>query len=718
MENKHLIIAGALAVVIVLVSVLLLGGESQTPVDGKVLKEKFDAAVEKVAQMKKNGCEVSEAQRLLQETRNAYVQGDLSSATAILAQTEETIRNVDCPGAPPIQPPANKTNQTWNGTLKTNSDSIPKYSKFEISLKSPKTYSNPFDPEVVAAEAHFTTPSGKDDIAYGFWYQEYEVKKETVQKNGKSGVKEVYSPVGEPFWMFRYAPAELGKYMYYITIEEGSAASLRYPQSGKMEFNAVESSSTGYIKVSEKSPQYFAFENGGTFFGIGRGPHDVFASLAKNIETHKSYGMNMIQCEFEAPFGMEHEKLGEYDLEMAYQGDLAVERAEELGVYLQMVLTHFSNWVDTYTLPPEAGLQEFEEGLFQMWRDSPYNKKNGGVIEYPGQYFTDENAKRYAKNRMRYYIARWGYSTHAMSWQFWGELDNVWNLASEEGRKHITPQGMTGWLSEMGAYIKSLDTRHLVTANINQDYDPSDSGTKWKEDMWHMETIDYITSHDYSLYNEMELPDEIGYYYDFGKPIVVQEYPCNNNMEVCQHNLVWRLSLNGLAATPMKFSYDDGHDEYTVFADFIRGLDTAEYETGLADAEDLTPEEEIQPLVVPFDKKGTTATFREGGYISPVKVYGISNKKQAYLWVHDITHNSVETSDDGRLAEVAKYSSKTIQNAKFRLSGMENGAYSIEFFDTWEGKVVSSSQLDADGGSLTIEVPAFKKDIAVRITKK
>ncbi len=679
------------------------------PLSEKELKQKFDLAVEKAAQMKGKNCEISEAERLLRETRNAFVQGDLSSATAILMQAEEAIRNANCPGVPPVQPPANQTNQTWNGSIKTNSNSIAKYSKFEISLKSPKQYSNPFDSEIVTAEAHFTSPSGKEETAIGFWYQDYSKEEKLEQtRRGDAVRRQVYTLLGEPVWMFRYAPVETGEYNYYITINEGgSASTYRHPQSGSLKFSATSSNSKGYIEVSKKDFSYFSYSNGETFLPVGHGP-EMDSEKLQSMAEHK---MNIVQAEFTSGFkdGLAGEKLGQYGLENAFVFDGLLEQAEDSGIYAQMVLVGWPEFADN---------KEAMEGNAQ-WDANPYNKKNGGMLDYPTQFFSNEQAKKYFKGRVRYMAARWGYSEAVFCWQLWGEFDMLSFASTEQAKEYYFEEDILAWHNEMGEYLQSIDKRHMVsTAEANGPY----------EALWQLPSMDYMTIHDYNHPIDWNLLQKLQLYQELGiaKPILIQEYgpePLLGNQNLndeanraAYHNPLWQTTLMKASGAPMKWTWYgdereatmDMDEDYKILSEFFAGSDFANKGIEALAPIDLTPKQNIAPITTQ-KKDGSTRTLREGGTISPVKVYSIGNQNSAYAWVHDLRYNEYEVNSG--------YQATTMQNVKFKLSGMDSGAYSVEFWNTYTGEKTTSSA-NAVSGSLEISVPSFSKDIAVKAVKQ
>jgi hypothetical protein len=52
------------------------------------------------------------------------------------------------------------------------------------------------------------------------------------------------------------------------------------------------------------------------------------------------------------------------------------------------------------------------------------------------------------------------------------------------------------------------------------------------------------------------------------------------------------------------------------------------------------------------------------------------------------------------------------------LTGVDDGAWSVQWWNTAEGKRVTDAQAVASDGRLRLEPPAFQADIAARLSKK
>jgi hypothetical protein len=59
-----------------------------------------------------------------------------------------------------------------------------------------------------------------------------------------------------------------------------------------------------------------------------------------------------------------------------------------------------------------------------------------------------------------------------------------------------------------------------------------------------------------------------------------------------------------------------------------------------------------------------------------------------------------------------------IKNASFSVQNTENGTYDMEWWDTFEGKVISRNKVTVKNGIMKLNMPSFTKDIAGKATKR
>jgi hypothetical protein len=61
---------------------------------------------------------------------------------------------------------------------------------------------------------------------------------------------------------------------------------------------------------------------------------------------------------------------------------------------------------------------------------------------------------------------------------------------------------------------------------------------------------------------------------------------------------------------------------------------------------------------------------------------------------------------------------QTRSGARITISGLQDGSYLVRPFDTWEGNPLAETTAQAAGGELTIALPAFRNDIALKLVRK
>jgi hypothetical protein len=147
------------------------------------------------------------------------------------------------------------------------------------------------------------------------------------------------------------------------------------------------------------------------------------------------------------------------------------------------------------------------------WKNSPYNEVNGGPAKTPSDFFSMTAAKSKYKNKLRYVIARWGYSTNIAAIEFFNEVDNA--VFNKQDSILIPHQYVTQWHDDMSRYLKDIDPyQHLVTTSISH------------RDIAGMNALAYLDVNQKHIYKHTEkipaiYPDYIAAYH---KPYIVGEF--------------------------------------------------------------------------------------------------------------------------------------------------------------------------------------------------
>jgi len=559
--------------------------------------------------------------------------------------------------------------------VSASSTKIGRFERLELTVRLAADYANPFNPEEVDLRAQVADPEGHVRSVNGFVYQDFE---RTLEDG-----REVLSAKGERLWKIRYAPMRLGLHRYHVEVR--TPGGLAAGPGGT--FQCVPSKSPGFIGVSQRNPRYFAFSTGRPYFPIG---HNVcwadsqlktydyeqyFRAMAGNEENFTRIWMCSWSLELEG------KKLDDYRLDNAWRLDHIFEFARLYGIYVKLC---FDNFYD-----------------FTQKRHSPYWKANGGMCSVNRDFFVHEQARLHYRRRLRYITARWGYSTQLMAWEFWNEMDYA---PSKQGKVLSQKEPyMLEWTSEMASEIRRLDPfGHSVTNTLA-------AYTDWPE-FWILPATDFVQLHLYihegweptpKQYDTAALVlDQARDFQQYQKPFLIAEFGFQphagrNRRNVLDrngihlHNALWASCLSGAAGAPMLWWWDnyvEPHDlyyHYRALGRFLKGVDWL---------------------------GKTWVPLRDGGH-DHLRMVGLRTHTEALLWFQDSRntwHRLLEKKEKPQL----------LQRFSVRVPGIRPGQYRLEWFDTYNGGIITVAQATADEGGLTVELSHLVRapDVACRVT--
>ena len=52
------------------------------------------------------------------------------------------------------------------------------------------------------------------------------------------------------------------------------------------------------------------------------------------------------------------------------------------------------------------------------------------------------------------------------------------------------------------------------------------------------------------------------------------------------------------------------------------------------------------------------------------------------------------------------------------IGDLDDGTFDVEIWDTNEGKIISTAELKSDGDAITVPLPEFSRDIALKFNKR
>ncbi|MBA3974607.1 MAG: hypothetical protein C0504_10370 [Candidatus Solibacter sp.] len=566
------------------------------------------------------------------------------------------------------------------------------YERVEIEMAAPSLPSNPFDPNVAAVDADVVMPSGRRITAPGFWYQGYTRAVENPEAVGVNRVEKL-TPAGKAAWRVRFSSPEAGRHRVTVRWRIDG----RQGQTAPVTVEIGPGTRPGFIGVSPRNQWYLEHESGRPFFAIGEnlcmyekreGTYYFDRTLGKLAANGGNY-VRLWQ-EYYVPqdtsivagagdghftgFPLETQAtgLGRYDLASAWRLDHVAAECERLDVYYQLAF-EMTVWWQTRQK--------------HRWPRNPYNAANGGPCVKPEDYFTNPKARELVKRRLRYSVARWGWSMHLAAWELWNEVDN---------NENFDPAANEAWHKEMAGYLQSIDPwRHLIT-------------TSWRDArMFALPEIGIVQAHSYwgSEYDAATytMQDTDHLMRPYGKPFFFGEQGVENPAEAVKldpegrhfHDTIWASALSGAAGTGLYWwwhNYVESlnlYPHYKPLAEFLKGEDLA------------------------ARKWARVGTSRPNLPVT-LDVYGLAAPDRMLVWIKDPL--------SFRIAGGKAVKGPGQDAASVNVTGLADGEYAIEWWDTMRGEVVRRDQARVKrsnhfGYGLELKPPPFWGDIAARVVR-
>ena len=351
-------------------------------------------------------------------------------------------------------------------------NSVDVFDLFEISFQLGK-YDNPYDPEVIDVFAEFTAPDGKTFKVNGFYFEGYAFQ----QKNGY----EVASASRNNGWRVRFTPNQEGKWSFSLhAIDRKGKTTLstidKYPttfecRSVDIALGFIRKANTRYLKREVMQNGKSKYQ---TFFPIG--PNVAWYDYKGSSTYPKGiYDYNYYIDEMAGSANFMRIWLTRYQYLSLYGPEFTQMNGKKATVYFDSTLNQKDaaelDHIIAYAAKNGITVMPciFTYGDFgnmhqssSRWENNPYNTVLG--LKSPTLFFTDKEAKRIARNLIRYIVARWGYATNIVCWELWNEVNNIPTDDLPEASFH---DNIVKWHGEMSDYVRSIDPfDHLVSTSL------------------------------------------------------------------------------------------------------------------------------------------------------------------------------------------------------------------------------------------------------------
>ncbi len=620
---------------------------------------------------------------------------------------------------------------------------VPRYKKLEFDFLLNRVFRNPYDPEQIDVSIVVTDPRGETRTHPGFFNEPWALVTEL-------GVERVVLR-GEPSWKVRIAPSLIGTHQWAIIAKAGRETSR---VSG--EFDVIKSANRGYIRTSKSDPKWLEHGDGTFFYPIGhnlRSPNDTRAGLsmadakiagqtaaragtgayAKWFKQLHANGGNFARVWMSTWWlGLEwnQETPGYHGIEYYNQGnasrlDRILDLAEQEGVYLCLATINHG------TLSSHVDSQ---------WALNPLNKETqpGGYLRYATEFVSSRRAQKWHRNKMRYTVARWGYSTSIAWWSVMTEAEWVepyfrsvrWVNEKTVPRKTWVPrpyrtsvhkQGFVDWMSDMGGYLKGFDMHpHMASVHFSHVHHGLEVWAKPHADVVHNNA--YTNSKrdfDKRLFPAgspsgiVDIVRAYGRFYDRyarNKPLFVGEWGGSPHRNARSHLVsefhtgMWGMLVSRMSGVTGFWWWTllDSADLYGAYAPISRFM-AGEDRRG----KNLVSQRAA--LSFPYPGRKHKAIWNRHG-----QTLAGRDELMAYLCIDAINQatNSVipRGADDWTFPKsgLGKLNAPAV---------MTNGVYKVEYWNTFTGKVIDSATVTLDHDNRTIPIISHRVDLAIKMKR-
>ena len=619
---------------------------------------------------------------------------------------------------------------------------LKRYQVTEGSFDLSREYFNPFDPDNIEINVRVRDKDNKETV-FPAYYTVAHTRK--IERDS-----ERVSPVGRPYWAYRFTPRKTGKYSLRLEIFDRSGRKTEKLISPEMELDVVESSNKGFVRVSPRDTRYFEFSNGEIFFPLGLNIHTpkdrryeqrmkddkIFDLGATSYERYfKAMNRNGLNaCEiWMASWSMGIEwtsksrnyyGLGRYNLAHAAQLDAVLKSARKNNIYIHLTL-------DNHGKLSSHCDQEWQHSPF--FKGQPYAVADGACINSTTEFFSNPEAVKFNRDRNRYIAARWGAYPNIFGVELWSEVDLVTNHAV------IYDNGVSGkWHNDTAKYFKKWSQgRQPVTTHTCGTF----KNTLKIEKLFRLPEIDFIVSDAYKRRIPMVdyLKEHIRQLKDLPqKPRLITEFGLVSDKEVPLmradlHGALWGSLFFGFAGAPFnwwhEFIHTRGHyHHFKGLSKYLKGYDprgkrfiAAEHPVSTQKERDATKDLmsyyvfgadkkpwEIADFVREYDKSLLLRVDKER-----IRAISFGDGKEEFVWVFKNKYMQLYPSDE----EIEKLEPFYDVQVNFRKK-LEKGTYRIDFYDTISGDIVKSTELKMAGRGNIITLPPFKIGMALKIVKK
>ncbi len=545
----------------------------------------------------------------------------------------------------------------------------------DLENGSLSTQYNPYDYEEIKVVFEFTTPANKTIRQTAFWYRGYE----TINLIGEERNEEGFYTAGQEYidwgddstsrYRVRINPNEVGTWDYQMQLIINGLV----VQTLNNSFTVMSGEeSLGYIMIDQTNKRNFIYSNEDkTYIPMGAN----FAWFRSTLGTYDYHNWFKYLNQENGNFARIW--LSNWSLSIHKFSYTNFDSRQNILARIDMLMD-FAKEYDVYIMLTLINHGQFSANTNPEWAENPYNKENGGMLDYPIQFFYNEEAKAHYKNELMYIISRYGYSEHIFAWELFNEVDWI------DGYSGLV---VTRWHDEMAQFIKENDPyKHLVSTSYKYTF-----GTP----AFSYESLDFANFHSYaygdSLYYDKLVGEMSSLWDQYQKPVFFGEIGIDwqsgsgtysaDYTGITIHQGLWGGMLSS-AGGANQWWWDSWIEKYDLW-DRFTGASTYALEIDVANKNyDLLQETEAVSV--------TGTNIKVIGYLLEDAIYGYLYNSRWNYWNREPS---------------------SVANVSVHIP-LSNGEYTLYIYDTYSGLILEERTILVENEEFSLSDLTITTDYA------
>lgn len=534
---------------------------------------------------------------------------------------------------------------------------VPNYESVEMTITLDAKYTNPYDLREISLDGVFTSPDGSALNVPGFW---------DADKN----------------WKMRFTPSRVGTWTYTIQVTDLRGTSLA--SAGELSVTASELH--GWIQPGNTfdptySGRYLVHNDGTPFYGVGH--CDALNILIDGFDIEDGVGLFDDMKKTNENFVVwwplytnspVNSSYADYSFSNMKVIDVVVQDAQKEGIYLVFTIWDHPNLRDDT----------------HAWKDGKWNLNGFSKLGDINSFFVSDEAWAWQENLYRYIIARWGYSPAIGLWQTVSEINGT------NAYDQTDP-----WHKKVNDYFVANDPyRHPTTASGSGEVDWRNGHAVMDMPQVHLYDFDHGLPGNNNLNDAVDAAKHVAEWTQLmfkhtDQPNWVGEYGAEGNTYYPElfHYSIWAALASGASMTPAEWNSGGSWGRLTpeMKADLGR----------LAQFTQDMPLAKWNPQMLNISSSDVV-----------VRGWGVAGKDGGVFWVQDF-------SAEGKTIEEVRASVTERANVQIEITGLVEGSYSIQPFDTWQGKYLDLFAVNCKANAACVlTLPGFTSDMAFKIIRK